>query len=137
MDAQEQIRALEKRISFLERLEPGTGLIDYFATSTKVGWSAYTVSGLLYKRIGGLMYVFFFVEGTSNAATASVTLPYNCILDYTQNRIGTYDTSVLYSNGFATISSGSNVLAFSPDAAGTAWQVAGTKRVIGEIVVPV
>jgi hypothetical protein len=48
---------------------------DYFGTSTKTGWV--TPSGVIrYKRIGKLVFVSFYITGTSNSTGASFTLPY-------------------------------------------------------------
>ena len=136
MPSEEQYRALEKRISFLERLEPGTGLVDYFSTSTKVGWASYTRSVLSYKRIGGLLYVFFYIQGASNSTDTSVTLPY-AATQFGLSTIWTVNNTATIAFGFAEIVPTANVLTFYRDAATSAWTNTNNKTVEGQIVVPI
>lgn len=49
---------------------------DYFGSSTIVGWAASPTGNIYYKKIGKLVFVVFYINGTSNAATASFTLPF-------------------------------------------------------------
>lgn len=49
--------------------------VDYSATSTITGWSAYTTKQIYYKKVGALYYVTFDIAGTSDATTATFTLP--------------------------------------------------------------
>ncbi len=49
--------------------------VDYSATSTIVGWSALTTKLIYYVLIGKVCYVTFYLSGTSNATTATFTLP--------------------------------------------------------------
>jgi hypothetical protein len=52
--------------------------IDYAATSTVTGWSAFATDGkhIWYWANGRQITTFFLIEGTSNATTASFTMPY-------------------------------------------------------------
>jgi hypothetical protein len=50
---------------------------DYSASSTIVGWSSFTTKWIYYKKVGKTVFVSFYIQGTSNATTASFTLPYN------------------------------------------------------------
>jgi len=43
---------------------------------TRTGWSSYTFSEALYKRIGNLVFVEFYISGTSNSTSTSITVPY-------------------------------------------------------------
>jgi len=52
-----------------------TAWTDYSSTSTITGWSSFTVQKIYYKKVGDLGVVEFLISGTSNAATASFTLP--------------------------------------------------------------
>jgi hypothetical protein len=52
-----------------------TAWTDYGATSTITGWSALTTQKIFYKKLGKLVYVAFQLEGTSNATSATFTLP--------------------------------------------------------------
>jgi hypothetical protein len=49
---------------------------DYSATSTVVGWSSFTTKYITYKKIGDIVFVQIYLEGTSNSASATLTLPY-------------------------------------------------------------
>ena len=53
---------------------------DYSGTSTIVGWQAVGLTAnIWYKKIGKLVYVSYAITGTSNAVTASFTLPYTAV----------------------------------------------------------
>lgn len=43
---------------------------------TRTGWTSYTFSETLYKRIGNLVFVEFYISGTSNSTSTSITVPY-------------------------------------------------------------
>lgn len=77
MDIQDRIRELIKKINELERREkPMLGAwTDYSATSTVTGWSAFTSKQVLYLRGSKLVFVRYFISGTSDAVGASFTLP--------------------------------------------------------------
>ena len=49
--------------------------INYSATSTVNGWSSITVKKIFYKVVGDTVYCQFDILGTSNATSASFTLP--------------------------------------------------------------
>ena len=49
--------------------------VDYSASSTVSGWSGTPTVKLVYKVVGDLVLVTFSITGTSNATTASFTLP--------------------------------------------------------------
>lgn len=51
-------------------------LTNYGATSTIVGWSAFTTKEIYYKKVGKLVFVNFLLEGTSNSTDVTFTLPY-------------------------------------------------------------
>jgi hypothetical protein len=49
---------------------------DYFSSSTIVGWAAGKTGNIYTKKIGKTIFVSFVITGTSDATTASFTLPY-------------------------------------------------------------
>jgi hypothetical protein len=53
-----------------------TGPIDYSATSTVTGWASFTTKEIYYTSIGNVLFVEFDIVGTSDATTATFTLPY-------------------------------------------------------------
>ena len=48
---------------------------DYSASSTVVGWAATPTREILYCKVGKIVFVSFYITGTSNATGASFTLP--------------------------------------------------------------
>jgi hypothetical protein len=117
---------------------PGPGLsdvalTDYSATSTIVGWSAYTTKTILYHKIGTLVWCFFNIDGTSDNAATTFTLPY------------TSNSSILFmnecrcrDNGGAGVTgiiqvSASDTLTVYPAIAGGAWTASGQKYICGQI----
>ncbi len=50
---------------------------DYTASSTVTGWASFTNEHIYYKKLGKLVFVEFYIKGTSNATTASFTLPFS------------------------------------------------------------
>ena len=52
-----------------------TDWTDYGGTSTVVGWSSFTEKHIYYKRVGDIIFVNFYLVGTSNATSATFTLP--------------------------------------------------------------
>ena len=52
-----------------------TAWTDYGATSTVVGWAATPTKNIYYKKVGKLVFVSFYITGTSDATTVSFTLP--------------------------------------------------------------
>lgn len=48
---------------------------DYSASSTVVGWAATPTKEILYCKVGKIVFVSFYITGTSNATGASFTLP--------------------------------------------------------------
>ena len=105
---------------------------DYSATSTIVGWSSFTTKQIYYKDIGKTRFVYYKLDGTSNATTASFTVP-----SASSNTIDcggptrTDDNSVVNLGHFVLAANASVVnLYYSPAAA--SWTNSGTKRVIGQ-----
>ena len=114
---------------------------DYYSSSTIVGWSSLT-SGrrrIMYKTIGKLVFVWFHLEGTSNATTVSFTLPYTSTavgfgnqfhnpLSFTYNNSGAVATQ-----GVAALPVNSAVCTcnLSPTSGG-GWTASNTKIVAGQ-----
>lgn len=51
--------------------------VDYSGTSTVTGWASFTEKRIEYKRFGHLVFVNYRLNGTSNSATTSFTVPYS------------------------------------------------------------
>ena len=130
-----RIGELTKRVNDLEKLEGGSGWIDYSATSTIVGWSSFTAKWLYYKRIfGKLVFVKFYIQGTSNNVATSFT-----ITDNISNTVHSISPIRCMNNGvwvsawgFAAILTGANLCNLYSSISGAGWTASGDKRVHGE-----
>jgi hypothetical protein len=138
-ELQRQINRLKDLSENLKPMEGPGKLVDYFATSTKVGWSAYTASNLSYMRVGNLLHVFFYIDGTSNSATTSVTLPYSMAAGFEIHWPIRIMDNAAYAFGFARIVTGTpSTMDFRPDVVSSNWTgTAVRKLVIGGVVIPV
>ena len=132
----EKIKALQKRLDHLETLEMGTGLVDYSAVSTIVGFSSLTVWKIFYKlgKNKSLTVWYNFDTGTSNNAALTFTVPYTSraivLYQANPNRAGT----TVWAVGFASIPPSSNIITVYPSIDGAAWPTSGNKQAIGCIV---
>lgn len=109
---------------------------NYFATSTKVGWSAYGAGQYInYKKIGGLVFVQYDVDGTSNSVNTTFTLPYTA----SNTGAGVIHSLYIIDNGvgqaipgIGTLNANAALVTFSKDFLGTLWTASGYKRILGE-----
>lgn len=109
-----------------------TAWTDYSAISTIVGWSAFTVKEIWYKKFGSLVFCEFDIQGTSDDTVATFTLPYahNSDLDMHASLGRFMDNTVwLDTAGFIFMSAGSSIVSLGQDGASTAWTNSGVKRV--------
>ena len=121
-----------------------TAYADYYSSSTIVGWSSLT-SGrrrIMYKTIGKLVFVWFHLEGTSNATTVTFTLPYTSTsIGYGGKMFGspltfTYNnTAAVAIQGVVQLAVNDNVATcnLSP-LAGGGWTSSGVKEVAGNFM---
>jgi hypothetical protein len=129
-----EVKRLQRRVGYLERLEKADGkAVDYSSLATIVGWSSYTTKVLSYTRVGKLVMVQIRLEGTSNSATTTVTLPFPVAtgldqfgLIYAVDNGGTPVAGKLQVTG--------SILYLSPalNAAYTGWTASGAKTVRGQ-----
>lgn len=110
---------------------------DYSATSTIVGWSSFTYKKIMYKRIGKLIFVSFYLDGTSDSTSATFTLPYNAdttALNTVEFAIRATDNGAAGLHmGFGDLSTPANKVWCYPDnSGGTAWTASGRKYVVGQ-----
>ena len=115
-----------------------TGWIDYWSLSTKTGWSSYTDSMLRYKVQGNIIYVYFNIQGTSNSATTSFTLPFNA-KNNTGMALGFHrNAGSFFLNGYGEILINSSTITFSRATSSSnitptsSWTNTGTKLIIGQ-----
>lgn len=133
MSVEQKIIELEKRISYLERAGSVdyTPWTDYSATSTVVGWSAFTTKEIYYKIVGKIVFVNFNISGTSNSTTTTFTLTKNA-------KKSSYGAFRVISNGVsqtipgrAAISTSSSTVTLVLDWAGNSISSTGTKTCQG------
>ena len=114
---------------------------DYQSTSTKTGWSSLSTPIISYRRIGTLIYVNFYLSGTSNSTSTSFTLPYA-----NKNQTGNYvipnfgecqnnGSQLLHGGGSGNIegylSAGASTVILRLGKSTTGWTASGNKRVTG------
>ncbi len=110
-------------------------LTNYAGLTTSSGWVTVNYNYIQYKKIGSTVFVNFYLQGTSNANSASFTLPYACgntegvrlVLGRQQD------------NGAESTTPGILVLAYSSttvscykDGTGASWSTAGQKIIGGQ-----
>ena len=106
-EAMSSVRSkLNNVITEINLLDP-TDWVDYSVTSTVVGWSSFTTKIIRYRVIGKQVCVQYQLQGTSNSATTTFTLPNTSInIEVNQNNI-TVDNGVV-SLGLLQVPNNSN-----------------------------
>lgn len=108
---------------------------DYSASSTIVGWSSFTKKIIQYKQVGKIVFVSFYLEGTSNSTSVSFTLPFTSAAA-PDNQGGVYFATQDNSLGLTTagrfyMSAGTSTVNCNKDMGAGAWTASGTKGVQG------
>jgi hypothetical protein len=121
------------------------GFIDFATsnslgtTSTVVGWSSLT-KVINFKKVGRLVYLSVQLDGTSNNATTTFTLPYaSTFTGQVRNGGGLVQNTGGTAVGpceFLMTSSPSSTVTMASDAAGSAFAGSGSKRCYGEFWYP-
>lgn len=109
-----------------------TALADYGSSSTIVGWAAGYSKNIYYKKMGKMVYVDYNIQGTSNANTASFTVP------YTAAARSDFVNAVTVDNGGELLhicrgylASGETQVVMFKEGYWNAWTASGTKFVVG------
>ena len=73
-----QFKTVEQLAAAIKTLDMVTSVewTDYSGTSTVWGWSSYTTKHIHYKKIGKLVFVAFYIDGTSDDVIATFTVPF-------------------------------------------------------------
>jgi len=102
---------------------------DYSATSTITGWGSFTSKEIYTKKIGDKVFVQFRIVGTSNATSASFTLPYQANSNPLYSEI-----SVTYSDNGSTLALGRGYLQGGTSTlnVGISFTNSGTKQISGQ-----
>jgi len=117
--------------AFADKPASEATVVDYFATSTIVGWAASPTGNIYIKKIGDIVFVNYYITGTSNAATTSFTVPYT-ISGNAYN--GSLNTTAGGGIGICIAGNGTSIISFPGPAWGdTTWADTGTKIVQGQI----
>jgi len=123
------------RVEQLAALPEYGAFADYSSTSTVVGWSSYTAKQIRYKRVGTIVFVSFHIVGTSNAATATFTIPHLAASGMSTQGALVYTAVdngvVLTVPPRAYVNTGSGTININKDMAGGAWTASGSKQVDG------
>jgi len=115
--------------------------VDYSATSTIVGFTAYNVKLIQYRLLGNkTMIVQFQIESTAangSGTATSFTLPFNASSWGTQYFIyHSLNNTTTQAASVATLAAGSNVVNFYPSSStGSLWTTATTRHLQGQIIV--
>jgi hypothetical protein len=113
-----------------------SGWIDYSATSTVVGWSSFSAKKIRYRIIGKQMFISFNLQGTSNSATTTFTLPNNNInIDQSVNGMYAANNGSPI-RGMAYISAASNLVTLYQNELST-WTASGTKYMYGQLFIEI
>jgi hypothetical protein len=129
-EAMSSVRSkLNNVITEINLLDP-TDWIDYSSTSTIVGWSVLPIKIIRYRVIGKMVFVNVNLNGTSNNATTTFTLPF-------QNKnIEPINMAYVANNGstligaFGMIANSSICTCYQNFS--SAWTASGTKYIYGQ-----
>lgn len=112
-----------------------TAWTDYGGTSTVTGWSSTSTKVINYKRVGNLVFVGFYINGTSDSVNTSFTLPItssNTSIDFGGAMETAYDNSVnLTVATRVSMDPNGTLVAMYTDMATGVWTASGTKIVRG------
>jgi hypothetical protein len=129
-----QFKTVEQLAAAIKTLDMVTAVpwTDYGGTSTINGWTSFTTNQILYKKIGKLVFVNFFIEGVSDDTVVNFTVPYTtigtCNVSLIIRRMDDSTTAV----GLMTLSGSNNVVNCYPAVTGGTWTNSGNKKVYGQ-----
>jgi len=111
---------------------------DYTSISTVVGWSSFTSKFIQYKKTGSVLFVQFYLYGTSNSATTNFSIPYTSRAgsNYVDLLIRSQDAGVYSLGALAEIGGSATVVNFYKLSDGTPFTNSGLKGVSGLIIIP-
>lgn len=111
------------------------GWTDYSATSAVVGWSSFTTKSIYYKRLGKTVFISYWIQGTSNSATTTFTMP-----NTSSNTIRFAASGLATDNGVGSAGGGlvqvlpnDNVVNLFKDMSGTVFTASGAKTCRGQL----
>ncbi len=133
-----EIKTLEELAAKIKSLDMVTSVprTDYSGTSTIVGWSGYTTKEIWYSKVGKKVFVWFDITGTSDATTASFTLPYSNNADVLLSSFMAAQDNGSWVSSWCSIATSAAVVICYPSVGGASsgWTNSGTKTVRGHFV---
>jgi hypothetical protein len=110
-----------------------TAWTDYSAVSTVTGWASFTDKIIRIKTIGDVVFVDAYILGTSNATSASFTIPHTASSQGSTKIypvFGVDNGVTLGTPARATLNASSSTVTVTKDMAGATWTSSGTKHII-------
>ena len=128
-----QFKTVEQLAAAIKSLDMVTSVpwTDYSGISTIVGWTSST-DAIFYKKIGKLVFVQFYITGTSDDTVATFTLPFTQQSDVRLHipiRVEDNGTDAV---GLATIAGGASICICYDTIGLSAWTDSGTKTILGQ-----
>ena len=110
--------------------------VDYGGTSSVAGWVATPAINIWYKKVGNLVFVIYNITGTSNATSASFTLPYTSVSgssNIVRTACQAEDNGVfLTTPGYLVLAANSATVNVYKDFMGAAWTNNNGKTIGGQ-----
>ncbi len=107
-------------------------------TPATVGWAATPIMDCDFAIEGRQLIYYFCVDGTSNANTASLTLPVAASVAVRGALSATRDSGIWSGAGtYCKVEAGSSTLKFYIEGLEAAWAVSDLKTVVGSVVIPI
>lgn len=113
---------------------------DYSSISTVIGFSAYTVKVIRYKKINASTYlVSWQMVGTSNSTALTFTLPFIAknVTGYNQSSVGFGRDNGIWNFVMQQILPNASLVTCYYGPAAAAWTAAGTKHTTGQMFIEV
>jgi hypothetical protein len=107
---------------------------NWYSSSTVVGWSSYTQQNIWYKKVGKLVFVKYYLSGTSNATGVTFTLPFACHTNIAAINYSRVQDNGTWASGHTAMASGSSqvVVRVGHGTSASTWTASGPKSCIGE-----
>ena len=104
---------------------------DWSSSVQCYGWSAYTTKLFYYKKIGKMMFVEYYIDGTSSQTYANISLPHTKSIGVIQLPIRATNSGTNIT-GLSVIVSFTAQIDFYSTMGGQVWTASGGKMVTGQ-----
>jgi len=106
---------------------------DWSSSSTVVGWSSFAVKQILYYKLGKQVTIHFWINGTSDNTSSTMTLPYANNSSFSeQNVMGWLDNGNTSGAGTIALGTSSSTVIFYKGMQAQSWTAANNKVVFGQ-----